>query len=325
MDWNRIRTFYYTAKAGTFSAAALDLHMNQSSISRQVILLERSLNHPLLNRQLNNLHLTEAGEVLFQAVEKMLREMKAAHVSVADLQSKTEDILTVVTTSGVSARFLIAYLSKFCKAHPKLRLKILNSDQVTNITTQEVDAIIVPLQSIPEGYAGEYLTSFNFALFASKGYVQHYGVPNEPQDLNHHRLIAYGDRNRHYQQSDWFLSLGVPEEAVRYANIAINSRQGILRIVKRGAGIAALDQHIGENEGLVRVLPQIKGPEIDLYYAYPNYLRNASKIRALGKFLHMVVQLENQRINKPAPDTPKVLSVNGVLSAKSALKVNSHN
>lgn len=296
-----MRTFYYTAKAGSFSAAALDLHMNQSSISRQVMLLERSLNHPLLNRQLHNLHLTEAGEVLFRAVEKMLKDMNTAQISVADFQSKPEGILTVATTSGVSSRFLMAYLGKFCRAHPKLSLKILNSDQAINPASQEVDAIIVPLQSVPKGYAGEYVTTFNYALFASQEYIEIYGAPSEPEDLTDHRLIAYGERNHYYHQTDWFLSLGIPEQEARCSDIAMNSRLGILRIVKQGVGIAALDQHIGDAEGLVRVLPHIKGPEIDLYYAYPNYLKNSSKIRALGSFLHKVVQLENKKINKTEP------------------------
>ncbi len=312
MDWNKMRTFYYTAKAGSFSAAALDMHMNQSSISRQVMLLERSMNHPLFNRQMHNLHLTEAGEVLFRSVEKMIRDMKSAQISVADFQSNPEGVLTVVTTSGVSSRFLIAYLGKFCRAYPKLRLKIINSDQTANFASQEADAIIVPLQSVPQDYAGEYLTTFNFALFASKAYIQSYGMPNEPEDLDEHRLIAYGDHGHnahHYKQSDWFLSLGVPDEESRFSNVATNSRLGILRIVKQGAGIAALDQHVGEKEGLVRVLSHVKGPEIDLYYAYPNYLKNSSKVRVLGDFLKKTVQLENKRIGKPVSDAHKVLKL----------------
>jgi len=234
-----------------------------------------------------------------------------AQIAVADLHSKPEGLLTIATTSGVSTRFLVAHLDKFCEEYPSLRLKILNSDLAANFASQEVDTIIVPLQSVPQGYSGEYLTTFTFALFAAQEYVQNFGLPNTPEDLNEHRLIAYGDHPHHYQQSDWFLSLGLAEAEVRGANIAINSRAGILQIVKQGAGITALDQYVGEAAGLVRVLPQIKGPEVDVYYAYPHCLKNSSKVRAMGNFLKKVARLENRKAGKSEPGAKPALKLAG--------------
>ena len=68
MEWDKLRTFYIVAEAGSFTHASERLNLSQSAISRQVQGLEESMGFPLFHRHPRGLILTEQGETLLKTV-----------------------------------------------------------------------------------------------------------------------------------------------------------------------------------------------------------------------------------------------------------------
>ncbi len=298
LDWNKLQTFYHTVRIGSFAGAATELCLNQSSISRQMMLLEKSINHPLFNRRSRTVHLTEAGELLFQCVEQMFKEVNTAKSEVSDLQSKPEGWMIVATTAGISSRFLVKYAQKFTALQTAFKLKIMNSDHAPYFSPQEVDAVIVPLTGVPTDYCSEYIMTFEASLYASQDYLRIHGTPETLEDLDKHRLIIYGNHNHPYPKFDWFLSVGSDPNHIRLPHVELNSGTGILSLAEQGVGIAALDIEFGQHSNLVRILPKLKVPKVDIYYAYPRYLKNTKKIEVFGRFLKSVAEIENRMRQK---------------------------
>ena len=61
MDWDKLRVFHAVAEAGSFTHAGETLNLSQSSVSRQIGALEKTLNAPLFHRHARGLKLTETG------------------------------------------------------------------------------------------------------------------------------------------------------------------------------------------------------------------------------------------------------------------------
>ena len=72
----------------------------------------------------------------------------------------------------------------------------------------------------------------------------------------------------------------------RRATLEVNSILAMQMVIRSGLGIGALpDYLVTENDGLVRLLPDLKTPKVDVYFVYPEELKTAKKIQVLRDFL----------------------------------------
>ena len=77
MDWDRLKTFYHVATAGSISKAMSSIHLSQSAITRQIQSLEYSLKTKLFKRHTKGLTLTEQGTYLFEETEKIFADLNS--------------------------------------------------------------------------------------------------------------------------------------------------------------------------------------------------------------------------------------------------------
>ena len=131
------------------------------------------------------------------------------------------------------------------------------------------------------------LMTFRYHVFASPEYLNEYGTPMTSEDLDHHRLIVYGDDvQAPVKDINWLLTLGRSENDPREPALQVNSVHGICRAVCSGLGVAALPYYlIEESFNLVDIFPKILGPSIDVYVVYPEELRHSKRIEVLRDFL----------------------------------------
>lgn len=68
--------------------------------------------------------------------------------------------------------------------------------------------------------------------------------------------------------------------------VEVNTIYGVMKTVEAGMGIAALPDYVArENPRLERVLPQLEGPDFEVYFVYPSELRGSRRIVAFRDFL----------------------------------------
>jgi DNA-binding transcriptional LysR family regulator len=66
----------------------------------------------------------------------------------------------------------------------------------------------------------------------------------------------------------------------------VNSTQAVLLAIRSGLGIGVLpDFMMGEISDLVRVLPELKGPKVEVFFVYPEELRNSKRVAVFRDFL----------------------------------------
>lgn len=286
--WDKLRVFYEVAKIGSFNAAAEVLNISQPALSRSIGILEDHIQIRLFERLPRGLALTRQGEVLLEAIKKMSSELENAGITIEEEETEPAGLIRIASTTGFSISYLSVVIPDFLKLYPKIRLSIFGSDLIPNLHTSETDVAISPFINSDDSLIQTYLTTFHLKLYASKSYLEKFGVPEKPSDLDRHQLLAYGDEQtpHPFSQANWHLSLGLEKGKVREPYIMINSAVGLSNLAKEGIGIACLSKEhpFLEDSSLIEVLPTLSGPTIDAYYVYSLRNRKIKRIEALKAF-----------------------------------------
>lgn len=148
-----LRGFEASARRMSFTLAAAELNLTQSSISRQVAEIERQIGTALFARQTRALALTAAGQRLFQATQQALKQIDRA---VEDIRGpRNAARVTITTYASFASLWLVPRLAMFQREHPQIELRIDASDRFIDIDAEGVDVAIrwTRAASLPSGAA----------------------------------------------------------------------------------------------------------------------------------------------------------------------------
>lgn len=290
MDWDAIRVFYHVARAGSFTQAADELNITQSSLSRRIADLEYRIQKKLFIRHSKGLTLTEEGDILYEAARKMFAEIRGAQQTLSERPSSTSGRLTITTTEGFTSTVLVHIMMDFLRTYPDISVTFACEDENLDLLLREADVAIRPKQDGQANLVQIPLVELEYALYASKSYLEEYGTPRKASDLDRHRLLVFKHpmRSFPYAQPGWFLKVGrKEEEPPRIPYIATNSATTLFILVKNGFGITTFNSksaHI-KNEALVPILPDLRGPKVSLYLVYPTESHTNPLIKLLKDYL----------------------------------------
>lgn len=287
LDWDKLRIFHNAAEAGSFTHAAEKLGMSQSAVSRQISALEDDLGLKLFIRHARGLVLTEVGEQLFRTAHRMAWELQQVETQMSESQDVPSGPLIVTTTVGIGSTWLSSRLDEFLKLYPLIQLEIRLNDSELDLAMREADVAIRlhrPNQS--EMIQRRLFTVHNY-FYASQAYLAENEVPRTVEDLDNHRIISFGEAvPSHLGDINFIERLGRPDNSPRRAALRVNAIYGMMQACRAGIGIAMLPEYVTEEEdGLVKVLPEIEIPEYEAYFVYPPALKNSARVGVFRDFL----------------------------------------
>ena len=135
-----LRGFEASARLMSFTLAASELNLTQSSISRQVAALERQVGKPLFVRRTRALALTPAGQRLLAAVQQALQQVDRAVREIRSPSSPTR--VTLTTYASFASLWLVPRLAMFQREHPQIEIRIDAADRFIDIDAEDVDIAI---------------------------------------------------------------------------------------------------------------------------------------------------------------------------------------
>ncbi|HTN49591.1 MAG TPA: LysR substrate-binding domain-containing protein [Burkholderiaceae bacterium] len=135
-----LRGFDAAARHLSFTLAAAELNLTQSSISRQIAALERQIGRPLFERRTRALELTAAGERLFAAVRQAVL---AVDRTVDEIRGDGgTPRVTITTYASFASLWLVPRLPDFQQQHPGVDIRIDASDRMIELESDDVDIAI---------------------------------------------------------------------------------------------------------------------------------------------------------------------------------------
>ncbi|MDP6390548.1 MAG: LysR family transcriptional regulator [Alphaproteobacteria bacterium] len=287
MDWDKLRIFHAVAEAGSFTHAGEKLNLSQSAVSRQISSLEASLDTPLFHRHARGLILTEQGETLHRTVHDVYHMLAMAESQLTERQERPSGPLKITTTVAFGSTWLTPHMKEFIELFPEIDVSLALSDEELDLAMREADVALRMAPPRQPDLIQRPLLEVRTHIYASKSYIDENGAPETPEDLDRHRLIIYGhDAPPPVTSVNWLLDAGGKSERRRRPAFTVNNLYGMYRAVRSGLGLASLpDYMVPPNVDLVRVLPEISGPQIQCYFVYPEELRHSKRIEVFRDFL----------------------------------------
>ncbi len=131
-----------------------------------------------------------------------------------------------------------------------------------------------------------HLLTIDWLVVASPDYLKRHGKAAARRGLDAHRLVLFGEHHPLVADINWLAEAGRRPGNPRRAALEVNSTQAVLLAVRSGLGIGVLpDFMASETQDLVRVLPELKGPKVEVFFVYPEELRNSKRVAVFRDFL----------------------------------------
>lgn len=287
IDWDKLRVFHAVAEAGSFTHAGETLNLSQSAVSRQVSALEQSLGTPLFHRHARGLILTEQGETLFDTAHAVFAQLARVQAQLAENKERPQGALKISSTVAFGSVFLASRMKEFVNRYPDIEVSLVLADTELDLSMRQADVAIRLTPPTQPDLVQRHLMTLRYRVYAAPEYLQQNGMPKNARDLDKHRIVVYGDDARPPAANlNWLLNEHARDGAPRKPVLRVNSIYGILRAVQSGLGVGALPEYMGREIGnLVEVLPELQGPELNMYFVYPEELRDSARIIAFRDFI----------------------------------------
>lgn len=228
-----------TVNAGGFSAAARQLGVATSSVTRTLDALEAELDVVLLNRSTRQVTLTEAGKRYYDQALEILEAVAEADAGVRTDQQLLEGPLHVSLPVEFGRHVVLPGLAGFLRQYPGMELTLTLSDEVVDLLDARVD-LSIRLGNVlrSDEVVMRDIGAFERWLVASPEYLHHQGTPLSPDDLASHACLRL-DSGQHPRP--WrFERDGEQQEITVHGPLRSNNADALLQAALGGSGIALL-------------------------------------------------------------------------------------
>jgi DNA-binding transcriptional LysR family regulator len=286
LDWDKLRVFHAVAEAGSFTHASENLNLSQSAVSRQIGALEESLGVSLFHRHARGLIPTEQGDLLYKTVHDVFSKLNNVEGLLTETKDNPGGSLRVTTTVAFGSVWLTSRLKEFVRAYPSISVTLRLDDRELDLAMREADVAIRFDEPRQLDLIQRHIGSMSSSIYASPEYLEERGTPSNLEDLANHDLVLFGEGATPVSTVHWFTELLDSREIQSHVALRVNNLYGIYRAVKAGLGIGSLPGYfVTEGSGIVQILPDVKGPEIEGYFVYPEELRNSTRVGVFRDFL----------------------------------------
>jgi DNA-binding transcriptional LysR family regulator len=280
-----MQAFVATVKAGSMSAAAVELGQSSAIVGQQIAALEQRLGTRLLNRTTRRQSLTDFGASYLEQCRDILDRIALAEAAAEQQQTQAQGRLriTAPVTFGVEA--LMPALARFREAAPEVELDISLSDRNLDLVDEGFDVAFRMGDLHDSSLIARPLAPYRMAICASPDYLARIGTPQHPRALETHQVIAFTPSAR----SPWRMSHGGEDCVVNPARrITVNNGQAVRAAARAGLGIVLqpeiLLQRDIEAGHLVRLLPQWRLPQRPMWLLYLRDRRMTPRLQSFIRF-----------------------------------------
>lgn len=276
-----LRAFVRVVEQRSFAAAARDLVLPRSRVSEAVQQIERQLGARLLVRTTRQVTPTAEGELYYQQVLRILDAMDSADALVStDVPAGP---LRIDVHGTFARRFLLPGLPEFLDQHPGIRLHLGEGDRLVDMVKEGVDCVIRIGEPRDSALVGRKLGELGEGTFASPVYLERYGVPRSPDDLQGHRMIGFLSTATHTIVPLEF-GTGVNSRKVTLpAAVTVSAASTNASLAKLGLGLIQVPRYRVDHElatgGLVEVLAEWLPAPSPVYLMYPDGRQLAPRVR----------------------------------------------
>ena len=272
---SRIGIFIEVVRHESFAAAARELGITSSAVSKQIQNLEYALKTKLLNRTTRKVSMTEEGALFYERASRALEDIQEATEQINELKATPRGSLRVSVPAAFGILHLTKPIAEFARLYPDVHLDIEFDDRLIDMTQEgfDISIRIGPLKD--SAMISRKLASCPIHVCASPAYLKKHGIPETPDDLAKHNVLAY-TRNRGAHEWRYTSPDGLERTVALKSSFKCDTAEMMVEAARQGVGIViapAFFLHGALDDGTLKViLEEYKGaPERCLYAMFqPN-------------------------------------------------------
>jgi len=234
LSLDALRGFESAARHLNFTAAANELCVTQSAVSKQVKQLEGVLGKSLFHRSSRGLGLTAEGRLLYEGVEQALDQMSRVLESLAYERRTT---LTVSVTPSFASLWLVPKLGKFRAEEPLIDVHLDASENLVQLERDGFDMAIRLAEHTIVQPRWKHLARERMMLVAAPHVAEQI---KRPEDISRFSLLVFHDPRARYSWMSWLQwlkKLGLPPMEPR-SSFHFSQYEHLVRAAEQGVGIA---------------------------------------------------------------------------------------
>ncbi|KAF1019954.1 MAG: Glycine cleavage system transcriptional activator [Paracidovorax wautersii] len=284
--------FEASARLGSFTAAADELHLTQGAVSRQIQALESRLDVRLFLRRCEALALTDAGRYYLEEIAPLLQRLERATTHVITFKGLGGN-LALSAGASIGSYWLIPRLPAFTRAHSEITLSLHTHVGPADFKASAIDASLEFGEGHRAGMSCDFVAPLDLAPYAAPSWVAANGpavTEHTPRNglLHHHTLPDAWEQ--------WFRFSELPGQPGRdgprfqIMSMALNAAAA-------GLGAALLPAFMAQDMlaagKLVRLSPRSLRHAKGYYLVYPEESANRPALQTFKRWLLDTAQAES--------------------------------
>lgn len=225
--------FIAVAEQGSFSGAARQLGISPPALSRGIAELEARLGVSLFHRSTRAVSLTDQGAALLPRTQRIVAELADAERAVAGDQAEPRGQLFLTAPVAFGRLHVLPVVTELLDRHPALDVQMMLIDRNVRTIEEGIDVAVRIGTLSDSALKSVQIGAVRQVIVASPAYLARHGIPDSPDQLVQHRLIAStGPR----AASEW--RFAGRKEAPARPRLHVNTVGSALAAAEAGAGIA---------------------------------------------------------------------------------------
>jgi DNA-binding transcriptional LysR family regulator len=285
--FHQIAVYVAVAEEESFAAGARRLGMSPPAVTRAVAALEESLGVKLLNRTTRFVRPTDAGQRYLDDARQILGKLQEADEAAAGINADPRGHLTMTAPVLFGKIFVMPHLVEFLQRYPAVDVSALFLDRVVNMMEEGVD-VGVRIGALPDSSMRALrVGQVRRVLCASPDYLAEHGIPQKPDDLARHHIVAASGVT---PSIEWKFGESERAIAVRIKpRLTVTSNDGAIVAVHNGAGITRLLSYQVAREleqgSLKTVLSDYESAALPIHIVHREGRDGSAKVRSFVDFM----------------------------------------
>lgn len=281
-----MEVFLLAMDEGSYAAAADRLGMSAQMVGRHIRMLEAWIGARLVSKTTRKQSMTEAGLIFYERCKVLLAEVEGTKNLTQALMATPRGKLRLAAPLSFGQHQLMPLLTAFLEQYRDISVELYLSNRQIDAVEEGFDVVIrVPTESDSHLIALP-LVEQQLCLCAAPSYLDRYGTPLHPDDLNAHACLHgnwSGTECWHFQKGS------AQFQHYPRSRLTVNSWPALKEATLHGAGISlqplsSVKQDL-ERGALRCLLSEFVIPSKTLCFLYPIERRGVPKVRALGEYL----------------------------------------
>lgn len=283
-----LRLFVRLAERGSFTAAAKELKIKQSTASKWIAELEAEWGVGLVERTTRSLHLTAAGRRLLSRATGLLAAFDDMAAELREKSPEPSGRVRISVPVAFGRLFVVPAVAELLRKHPKVQAELVLDDRLVDLVDRGFDLAVRVGVLADTSARARKLADGRRCLVASPAYLRAHGCPETPRDLLRHECLVHGEIDASVM---WRFGRerGAEIPVPVSGRAAANSSEAVLVMARSGLGLALLAEWLVAEDvrkkRLVPLLERFPAPPAPIHVLTPPSRFVPSAVRALSDHL----------------------------------------